>query len=128
VFRSPFPILYASDVDRSVRFYCDAFGFEVSFRWPPEGRLDYAFLRLEPLGIGITSRDAAEQVQGRPLSGKARPRFELCLYTDDTDLAAERLRSQGVEEVAPPADKPWGERLAYFEDPDGNPIHITARI
>ena len=29
---------------------------------------------------------------------------------------------------SPPTDQPWGERLAYFADPEGYPIHVTARL
>ena len=25
-----------------------------------------------------------------------------------------------------PADQPWGERIAYLEDPDGNLVMLTA--
>jgi uncharacterized glyoxalase superfamily protein PhnB len=31
-----------------------------------------------------------------------------------------------VKQLLPPTEQPWGERLTYFEDPDGNRIHITA--
>jgi uncharacterized glyoxalase superfamily protein PhnB len=54
--------------------------------------------------------------------------FELCVYADDVDVAAERLRALGAREIASPADQPWGERLAYFEDPEGHRLHITAPL
>ena len=116
-FREAFPILYSEDVRGAVDFYCANFGFDVSYRWPPEGDLEFAFLRLEPLGIGIVGRSP-----DRPGS------FELCLYADDTDAVAAELRLNGVEQVVPPTDQPWGERLAFFRDPDGNTIHVAATI
>jgi lactoylglutathione lyase len=128
VFRTPFPIVYAQDVERSVDFYRDAFGFEVTFRWPSdEGTLEFAFLELGDSGIGIGS--AAPALHGLPVAAGGTPvHFELCLYADDVDAAAERLRALGARELLPPTDQPWKERLCYFEDPDGNPIHITAPI
>ncbi len=94
MFRTPFPIVYARDVERSVAFYCAAFGFEVTFRWPAEGELDYAFLRLGEHAIGIGR-------SGKPLHGLTEPpggpRFELCIYTDDTDAAD----STAVDEEEP---------------------------
>jgi lactoylglutathione lyase len=42
--------------------------------------------------------------------------------------ATERLRTLGVPEFLPPTDQPWNERVCYFGDPDGNPIHITSPI
>jgi catechol 2,3-dioxygenase-like lactoylglutathione lyase family enzyme len=124
VFREPFPILHVDDVERSARFYTEGFGFEVAFRFPDEGPLEFAYLRLGETGIGIGGRKPpavpdwpAEQDLGS---------FQLCLYTDDADAAAARLRALGVKQLTEPRAMPWGEKLAFFEDPEGNLIHVTA--
>jgi lactoylglutathione lyase len=127
-FREAFPIVYAEDPARSVRFYRDRFGFEVVHRWPADGELEFAFLRLEPLGIGVVSRSAPEELLGRTPAAGSPPRFELCIYADDVDRAAEELAAGGARILVPPADQPWGERLLYVEDPDGNPIQVTMRL
>jgi lactoylglutathione lyase len=112
-----------------VRFYCDLFGFEVVYRWPREGeQLEFAFLRLDPLGIGVVARSAPERLIGRSTVPGSPPRFELCIYADDVDRAAEELVRGGARLLLPPTDQPWGERLLYVEDPDGNPIQVTARV
>jgi lactoylglutathione lyase len=126
VFREPFPILHVADVERSVRFYVDCFGFEIGFRWPGEGALEFAFLRLGETGIGIATRKAPD-VPDWP-SGRETGAFQLCIYTDDTDAAAERLVSRGATQLTAPRTQPWGERPAFFEDPDGNLIHVTAVV
>lgn len=118
-FREAFPIVSVEDVDRAIEFYGSTFGFEPTFRWEEGGRAVFAFLALEPLGIGLAARSAAEEDQGRD--------FSLWLYTDDVDAAAERLRSAGAEEVLPPTDQPWGERMCSFLDADGHLIHVGAR-
>ena len=117
-FREPFPILYVDDVARSIRFYTESLGFDVSYRWPAEGETAFAFLKLEPLGIAVSQR--RPEHEGRD--------FELCLYTNDADRAAEQLRSAGAAEVQPPRDEPWGERRTYFRDPDGNLVHIAQTL
>ena len=116
-FREAFPILYSDDVRGAVDFYCANFGFDVAYRWPPEGELEFAFLRLDPLGIGLLRRPPDKKGD-----------FELCMYTHDIDAVAAELLLNGVEQVVAPADQPWGERVAYFRDPDGNLIHVTATI
>ena len=79
-FREAFPILNADDVDAAVTFYTATFGFRESFRYADEeGRAAFAFLALEPLGIGLARR----------AEGEARD-FALWLYADDVDVAAER--------------------------------------
>jgi lactoylglutathione lyase len=117
-FREPFPILYVDDVARSIHFYTESLGFVVSYRWPEEGETAFAFLKLDPLGIAVSRR--RREHEGRD--------FELCLYTDDADLAAEELRRAGAAEVQPPQDEPWGERRMYVRDPDGNLVHIAQTL
>jgi lactoylglutathione lyase len=118
-FRDAFPILYVGDVPRAIDFYVSTFGFEVGFRWPAEGEPTFAYLRLAPLGIAV-SRRAADHNSGGD--------FELCLYADDVDEAAARLRAAGAEEVMPPQDEPWGERRTYFRDPDDTLLHVCAPL
>ncbi len=115
-FRDAFPILYVEDVERAVDFYVSLLGFEVkvSVAGGGAGELQFAFLELEPLGIGVGRRH--EHSAGE---------FELCVYADDMDAAAERLREAGTEELMPPQDEPWGERRAYFRDRDGHLIHLA---
>lgn len=67
-------------------------------------------------------------LHGKPLRPVSGHRFELCVYTDDVDAAVAELRDAGVPVLAEPADQPWEERLAYVEDPDGNPVMITASL
>jgi catechol 2,3-dioxygenase-like lactoylglutathione lyase family enzyme len=94
MFREPFPILHVSDPQRSVDVYTEAFGFEVGFRWPEEGPLEFAFLKLGETGIGIgrsTAPDLPDWPGGRDLGS-----FQLCIYADDTDAAAERGGSRAT--------------------------------
>ena len=124
MFRTPFPILHTDDVDRAIRFYCDALDFAVSFRWPEEGPIEFAFLEMGETGIGISSRRPPAVPDWPP--ERELGAFQLCIYADDTAAAATRLRTAGAVQVTSPRSMPWGETLAFFEDPDGNLIHITA--
>lgn len=80
-FREAFPILTVEDVDRAAEFYCATFGFEKTYAFDEDGRTTYAFLRLEPLGIGLARRapDAPQSPSGStptstlPPSGCVRP-------------------------------------------------------
>jgi lactoylglutathione lyase len=109
---STFPILYVSDVARAARFYEDAFAFERTFEWNENGRLVYA----------AHKRGDSQLAFGE---GEGRGGFELCVYVGDVDATAVRLRELGAVEVQPPADMPWGERAAFFDDPDGHRLHVT---
>ncbi len=121
-FREAFPILSVADVVRAVSFCESVFGFESSFLWPAEGEPTFAFLQLEPLGIALAARTPAV------LETNPDADFELCIYADDADAAAERLRAAGASEVRPPTDEPWGERRAYFRDHDGHLLHVAQTL
>lgn len=128
MFREPFPILYVSDVERSVLFYTDLLGFMKRYQWPLEGTPDFVYLTLGSVGLGISARTVAASLLGRSVCQDPSPRFELCLYTDDVDVAAAHLLARGASQLKPPQTMPWGERMVHFLDPDGNPIHITASV
>ena len=121
-YREPFPILYVDDVAAAAERYVSTLGFEQLYRFPPDGDPDFVFLRLDPQGIALSSR------AGYPERFNPGRDFELCIYTDDVDAAAAELRESGFEHVRPPTDEPWGERMAYFRDPDGHLLHVTAKL
>ena len=115
-FREAFPILLVDDVARASAFYCSTLGFEEAYRNEDEHGAEFVFLALEPYGIGL----------GRRPDGEERD-FALWIYADDVDAAAEQLRAAGAEEVLPPTDQPWGERMCSFVDRDGHLVHIGAK-
>lgn len=85
----------------------------------------FVTLRLGESELGIGA------MGGAPLHGRAqRPasghRIELCVYVDDVDATVSAARDAGVPVVVEPAEQPWGERIAYLEDPDGNLVMLAA--
>lgn len=126
MFREAFPIIEADDVDSLVSFYVAAFGFEVGYRWPTRGRLQYAFLRLPPLGIGIGRRPNGEPDADLSRRPPDRRGFTLWIYADDVDNAMDRVLAAGARLIQAPSDEAWGERVAFVADPEGNGIYIGA--
>jgi lactoylglutathione lyase len=64
-------------------------------------------------------------LHGRPQRPASGHRVELCVYVDDVDGVFARAGAEGFEPVADPADMPWGERVAWLADPDGNLVMLT---
>ena len=42
------------------------------------------------------------------------------LHTDDVDAVYHRALAAGAISIVPPADQPFGDRLAILQDPAGN--------
>jgi lactoylglutathione lyase len=125
--RSSFPIIYVDDVRASVRFYRDLLGFEEMYRFPDTGEPGYVALRLDDGKIGLSSAEFPG-IHGKPQRPVTGRPFELCLEVADVDRFVGELRQADVTVLAEPADQVWGERVAYVEDPDGNPVHIRGPV
>jgi len=124
VARRLFPMLSAADLPSSIAFYRDVLGGTLAYGFPEDDPV-FVTLRLGESEIGIGG------LGGEPLHGRAqRPatghRVELCVYVDDVDAAVATARVASVPVVLEPVDQPWGERIAYLEDPDGNLVMLVA--
>ena len=76
-------------------------------------------MRLQPISV----RPAPADQYGRGLG--TGPRFEMFIYVDEVDATVDDLRIDTTV-LREPADMPWGERVAYVADPDGNPVALAA--
>jgi lactoylglutathione lyase len=47
------------------------------------------------------------------------------VYVDELDRLMGELRAAGVTVLREPAEMPWGERVAYVTDPEGNPVALA---
>ena len=58
-----------------------------------------------------------------PTSGNGIPRCEIYLLVDKVQPYLNRSINNGAKLVSPLENRDWGDRVAYFVDPDG---HIIA--
>lgn len=122
-----FPILYSTDLPAALRFYRDGLGMKITFQYPDEGEPGYVTLELGGATLGLGTYDPTPGLEARNLERPQGGRgFELCIYVPEVDRAVEQLRALGARVLIEPRDMPWGERLAYVEDPDGNTLMLTA--
>lgn len=119
MFDSIFPILTTPDLERSLGFYRDLLGGEVTYRFPEKGESVYVGMRLGSSDLGIGKQDGPGVL--------VNDRVTLWVYADDLDAGLARLRRGGVVVLEEPVDQPWGERMAVVADPDGNRVIIASR-
>ncbi len=114
--------ILTDDVPRLVAFYRDVLGFVAE-----NPRDDMTEFRSEGVRFAVCNRMELVNATHHPsFSESARGQaFELafpCPTREDVDRAYVEIIAKGAVSVAPPATMPWGQRTAFFADPDGN-IH-----
>ncbi len=104
------------------RWYQDVLGFERLFT--PEGKASPVFVRDEN-GVIIEFFD---QSPGINVPGdKDRKIQHLSLSVSDFDQAVTYLESKGVSFTEKPIELFMGAKALFFQDPQGNWIHLIYR-
>lgn len=114
--------ILTDDVPRLVAFYRDVLGFAVE-----NPRDDNTEFVSEGVRFAVCNRkELANATHDPRFSEPARGQaFELAFplpTREDVDRAYAEITMNGAIPVQPPATMPWGQRTAFFADPDGN-IH-----
>ncbi len=125
--RLAYIIRYPSDLQCSVAFYCDTLGLQIEYQ--AEG---YVAFRMEgPVVFALFARERVPELFGTEESSspsRNRHEGELAFLTENVDALHAALLRKDVDFLCAPTDRPWGERTAYFKDPDGYLIEITQKL
>src|SRR6266567_6130915 len=124
--RDPQINIYVADVEASLRFYGELFGFTETFRTPAEGLPMHVEMRLGGLILGVASIESARRIHGLD-PGHGPPRGEVVVWTDDVDQAFASVTAQGARPISPPHNFLADLRAAWIADPDGNPVQMVMR-
>lgn len=105
----------ADDVDRTLRFYGDTFGWRFT-QWGP------GFHRVaadDPTGPGVTAaiQQRRDLLPGRPTTG-----FECTVAIDDIDDTIASAIGAGGQLLMAPTLIPGVGRLVWLADPSGNVV------
>lgn len=115
-----FPIVNCADLARTRGWYERVFSAIVQYRFPEEGDPEYLTLGIGSGQIGLGSGTAPAMYGQTPLPASGHA-VDLCLSVPDLD----RVTSAAAHHViVPPRDMPWGERVAYLQDPEGTMLLV----
>lgn len=111
------PLIQVFDMDTSLRFYCDALGFEIVQKAPGGG---WAWLRHgdAELMLNTAYDDGERPPNPDPARLLGHEDTGLFIGCPDVDGAYEELRAKGVE-VSKPKVAHYGMKQMYLKDPDG---------
>jgi catechol 2,3-dioxygenase-like lactoylglutathione lyase family enzyme len=119
-------VLFVEDLDRALAFYVDKVGLPVRFQ--DKG---YAELAAEGSKLALLARSRVAELTGdahtgRPASGAHEG--SVTLLVEDVNRVHRELAGRGVDFLGAPKDRPWGQRSAFFHDPDGHLIEIATNL
>jgi len=120
--------LIADDVPKMAAFYRDVMGFPIKVDMG--GYVEFA---SDGARFAVCTRatmyEATQHVSYKdPKSGQ---RIELAFplnTPDEVDRIYQTIVAKGATPVSPPADMPWGQRAAFFADPEGNIHELFAEL
>lgn len=114
--------IICSDYAKAKDFYIDKLGFTlVREVYRPEFD-DY--LRMLQQGDTTLELFIKPNYPERVTNPEAKGLRHLAFHVENVELAAEWLRSQGIEVESIREDKVNGGRFAFFKDPDGLPLEV----
>jgi lactoylglutathione lyase len=125
--RFGYAIVYVDDVPATLDFYERAFGLTRGYvaDGATYGELETGDTRL----AFVSHAQAGGLIPGgyRHINvAEQPPGVEIALVTTDVDRAYGNALAAGAIDVAPPADQPWGQRIAYVRDRNGVLVELCA--
>lgn len=119
-----YTIFYVDDVAATIAFYEAAFGFTRTVLMAGEyGELDTGATKLS-----FADRKSVAKLISIPFESAGAssppPPVEIGFVTDDVLAAFDAAVAKGAAPLAPPAQKPWGQTVAYVRDLNGFLIEI----
>jgi predicted enzyme related to lactoylglutathione lyase len=106
-------IVSTSNLEQAVAFYAELVGLELARRSAP-----FAWLR---------TADGVELMLHERDTTPSRTSIAIGLVIAELDATVAGWRARGGEVIDPPADQPWGERMAVVADPDGHVVCLSQR-
>ncbi|WP_347052673.1 VOC family protein [Flavobacterium olei] len=124
-----YTILYVEDVEESISFYENAFGFSRKFVSPDN---DYGELITGETTLSFASKNLAQQnfkdgfiessLEDKPFA------IEIGFVTDNVPEVLQKATTFGAVIVLEPEEKPWGQIVAYVRDLNGFLIEICTEM
>jgi lactoylglutathione lyase len=116
------------DLEKCVAFYRDKLGLELKQK---EEEYAYFTFGKSDLGLALISvKIAVKLLSEAEFSnrGTRDRRAFLSVMVDDLDKEYNELVAKGVHFARRPTVYPWGQKIAFIEDPEGNLWEIYQNV
>jgi len=118
------PSLGVSDIDRSVGFYWQFFGFRVVDSYEVEGHMAWCWMRVGNANLMLQQLSAEQQITLNPAIGQS---WVLYIRPDNLGKLHARLSESGfpVSEIARTS---YGATEFFVSDPDGYELWVSVPV
>lgn len=124
-----YTILYVENVEESIVFYENVFGFSRKFITPDNdygelitGETTLSFASKKLAGENLKDGFVESHLDNKPFA------IEIGFITDDVRELVQKATSFGAVLVKEPTQKPWGQVVAYVRDLDGFLVEICTEM
>lgn len=121
-----YTILYVEDVEKTLEFYKNAFGFKRSMLHESG---DYGELDTGSTTLSFSSIKLMKTL-GKDI-GKAdanKPVFEIAFETENVAQSLQQALDAGATLIQAARDEPWGQTTSYVADHNGILIEICSPV
>ena len=121
------PRLFCRNPAAEVEFCGHTFFAEERVRRPgPDGTLAHALIMIGS-AIVMIEAEWPEAANRAPALDGSTP-VVLYVYVEDVDETVQRAVAHGARILMAAADQPWGDRIAWFIDPEGHVWTVATRV
>ncbi|MET0946043.1 MAG: VOC family protein [Flavobacterium sp.] len=124
-----YTILYVENVEESIVFYENVFGFSRKFIAPGNdygelitGETTLSFASKKLAGENLKDGFVESNLDNKPFA------IEIGFITDDVPELVQKATSFGAVLMKEPTQKPWGQVVAYVRDLDGFLVEICTEM
>jgi len=116
--------LAVTDLEKSIAFYRDTLGLPL--KSTEEGFADF---KIKGAEVALGTKEMIEKTTGQKII-IGGPRHLILGWdaVEDVDKLYKELKAKGVRFLTKLKTQPWGQRVAYFTDPDGHIWEISSWV
>ncbi len=119
-------VLFVGDFERALSFYTEKVGLPM--RLQAEGYVEFA---VEGAKFALLARSRVAELTGDAHAARPGPgahEGSVTILVEDVDRVHRELTERGVPFLDEPQNRPWGQRTAFFHDPEGHLIEIATNL
>ncbi|GAK86107.1 lactoylglutathione lyase [Vibrio ponticus] len=121
-----YTILYVENVEATLEFYREAFGFDIEFLHPSG---DYGALNTGETTLSFSSLELMSQLgKGAVKPNPSAPTFEIAFETEQVAEQLSQALKAGATLVQDVEEMPWGQTTAYVSDLNGYLVEICSPV